>query len=89
MRDELKVQALGVVGTGWGSWVATRYLVTMYNVVLNVVILRLSSYEEVQACVNIQPLISVAVEAAREDLYEVFEEVRCPTSTPRSSKWIC
>ena len=24
-------------------------------------------------------LISVAVEAAREDLYEVFEEVRCPT----------
>ena len=79
MRDELKVQALGVVGTGWGSWVATRYLVTMYNVVLNVVILRLSSYEEVQACVNIQPLISVAVEAAREDLYEVFEEVRCPT----------
>jgi len=63
MRDELKVQALGAVGTGWGSWVATR----------------LSSYEEVQACVNIQPLISVAVEAAKEDLYEVFEEVRCPT----------
>ena len=27
MRDELKVQALGAVGTGWGSWVATRYLV--------------------------------------------------------------
>ena len=24
MRDELRVQALGVVGTGWGSWVATR-----------------------------------------------------------------
>ena len=32
---------------------------------------RLSSYEEVLACVNIQPLISVAVEAAKEDLYEV------------------
>ena len=27
MRDELKVQALGTVGTGWGSWVATRYLI--------------------------------------------------------------
>ena len=40
---------------------------------------RLSSYEEFQACVNIQPLISSAVEAAKEDLYEVLEEVRCPT----------
>merc|ERR1712176_1408611 len=62
MRDELKVRALGAVGTGWGSWVATR----------------LSSYGEVLACVNVQPLISSAVEAAKEDLYEVLEEVSCP-----------
>ena len=40
---------------------------------------RLSSYEEVLAAVNIQPLVSSAVEAAKEDLYEVLEEVRCPT----------
>ena len=24
LRDELGVQAIGVVGTGWGAWVATR-----------------------------------------------------------------
>jgi len=63
LRDVLQVKAMGVVGTGWGSYIATK----------------LSSYEEFLACVNIQPLISSAVEAAKEDLYEVFEEVRCPT----------
>merc|ERR1719268_293940 len=57
------IKAMGVIGTGWGSYVATR----------------LSSYGEILACVNIQPLISSAVEAAKEDLYEVFEDVRCPT----------
>merc|ERR1719369_718295 len=61
-RDQAGVQAIGVVGTGWGSWVATR----------------LSSYGEVLACVNVQPLISSAVEAAKEDMYEVLEEVSCP-----------
>ena len=54
---------MGVIGTGWGSYVATR----------------LSSYGEILACVNIQPLISSAVEAAKEDLYEVYEDVSCPT----------
>jgi len=60
---EQGVEAIGVLGTGWGSWVATR----------------LSSYGEVLACVNVQPLISSAVEAAKEDLYEILEEVECPT----------
>jgi len=63
LRDQAGVQAIGVVGTGWGSWVATR----------------LSSYGEVLACANVQPLISSAVEAAKEDMYEVLEEVGCPT----------
>jgi len=63
LRDDLGVKAIGILGTGWGSYVATR----------------LSSYEEILACVNIQPLISSAVEAAKEDLYEVYEDVRCPT----------
>merc|ERR1719495_2107394 len=62
LRSELGVKAIGVLGTGWGSYLATR----------------LSSYEEVLAGVNIQPLISSAVEAAKEDLYELFEDVRCP-----------
>jgi len=62
LRDDLGIKAIGVVGTGWGSYIATR----------------LSSYEEILACVNIQPLISSAVEAAKEDLYEVYEDVRCP-----------
>ena len=31
MRDELKVQALGAVGTGWGSWVATRYTLIIHD----------------------------------------------------------
>jgi len=57
------IKAMGVIGTGWGSYVATR----------------LSSYGEILACVNIQPLISSAVEAAKEDLYEVYEDVSCPT----------
>jgi len=61
-REELGIKAIGAVGTGWGSWVATR----------------LSSYGEVLACVNVQPLISSAVEAAKEDMYEVLEEVSCP-----------
>eukprot|EP00090_Calanus_glacialis_P037994 TRINITY_DN6610_c0_g1_i4.p1 TRINITY_DN6610_c0_g1~~TRINITY_DN6610_c0_g1_i4.p1 ORF type:complete len:995 (-),score=266.92 TRINITY_DN6610_c0_g1_i4:2318-5302(-) len=63
LRDDLGIKAIGVLGTGWGSYVATR----------------MSSYEEILACVNIQPLISSAVEAAKEDLYEVYEDVRCPT----------
>jgi len=63
LRDQEGVQACGVMGTGWGSWVATR----------------LSSYGEILACVNVHPLISSAVEAAKEDLYEVLEEVNCPT----------
>merc|ERR1711936_141814 len=56
LRDQEGVQAYGVMGTGWGSWVATR----------------LSSYGEILACVNVHPLISSAVEAAKE-------EVNCPT----------
>lgn len=63
LRDDLGIKAIGVLGTGWGSYIATR----------------MSSYEEILACVNIQPLISSAVEAAKEDLYEVYEDVRCPT----------
>jgi len=63
LRDQEGVKAYGVMGTGWGSWVATR----------------LSSYGEILACVNVHPLISSAVEAAKEDLYEVLEEVSCPT----------
>jgi len=63
LRDDLGIKAMSVLGTGWGSYVATR----------------MSSYEEILACVNIQPLISSAVEAAKEDLYEVYEDVRCPT----------
>lgn len=63
LRDDLGIKAMSVIGTGWGSYVATR----------------MSSYEEILACVNIQPLISSAVEAAKEDLYEVYEDVRCPT----------
>jgi len=63
LRDQEGVQAYGVMGTGWGSWVATR----------------LSSYGEILACVNVHPLISSAVEAAKEDMYEVLEEVSCPT----------
>ena len=63
LRDTVGVKAMGVVGTGWGAYIATR----------------LSSYEEFLACVNLEPLISSAVEAAKEDLYEVYEEVRCPT----------
>ena len=34
---------------------------------------------QILACVNVHPLISSAVEAAKEDLYEVLEEVSCPT----------
>ena len=34
---------------------------------------------QILACVNVHPLISSAVEAAKEDLYEVLEEVNCPT----------
>ena len=63
LRDTVGVKAMGVVGTGWGAYIATR----------------LSSYEEFLACVSLEPLISSAVEAAKEDLYEVYEEVRCPT----------
>jgi len=63
LRDDLSIKAIGALGTGWGSYVATR----------------LSSYGEILACVNLQPLISSAVEAAKEDLYEVYEDVSCPT----------
>ena len=34
---------------------------------------------QILACVNVHPLISSAVEAAKEDLYEVLEEVNLPT----------
>ena len=63
LRDSVGVKAMGVVGTGWGAYIATR----------------LSSYEEFLASVCLEPLVSSAVEAAKEDLYEVYEEVRCPT----------
>jgi len=63
LKDTLGIKAISAIGTGWGSYVATR----------------LSSYGEILACVNIQPLISSAVEAAKEDLYEVYEDVSCPT----------
>ena len=36
-------------------------------------------FSQILACVNVHPLISSAVEAAKEDLYEVLEEVNCPT----------
>jgi len=62
LSEEVKVKSIGVIGTGWGSYLATR----------------LSSYGEVTAGVNIHPLISTSVEAAGEDLYEVLEEVSCP-----------
>jgi len=62
LRDEVGVKAIGVVGTGWGSYLTTR----------------LSGYGEVLVGVNVQPMISMAVEAAEEDLYEVLEEVSCP-----------
>jgi len=63
LKETLGIKAISAIGTGWGSYVATR----------------LSSYGEILACVNIQPLISSAVEAAKEDLYEVYEDVSCPT----------
>lgn len=36
-------------------------------------------FPQILACVNVHPLISSAVEAAKEDMYEVLEEVSCPT----------
>ena len=74
------------MGTGWGSWVATR--LSSYGEVLlnhhcssssNITGLILFSISQILACVNVHPLISSAVEAAKEDLYEVLEEVNCPT----------
>jgi len=56
------VKCIGVVGTGWGAYLA----------------LRLSSYGEINAGVLINPAVSVIVESLGEDLYEVFEEVGCP-----------
>jgi len=63
--NEMSVKAVGVVGTGWGSYVATR----------------LCSYGEVLCGVNIHPSISVATETVGEDLYELFEEVNSPQMT--------
>ena len=78
------------MGTGWGSWVATR--LSSYGEVRalqspllicssspNITGFILSSILQILACVNVHPLISSAVEAAKEDLYEVLEEVNCPT----------
>jgi len=62
LRDDLAVQAIGVVGVGWGGYLATR----------------LAAYGEILAAVALEPVVSGAVEAAGEDLYEVLEEVRCP-----------
>jgi len=62
IRDQIKPKSVGVVGTGWGAYFASR----------------LSSYGEVNAGVLINPSVSRVVEALGEDLYEVFEEVSCP-----------
>lgn len=53
---------IGVLGTGWGTYLAAR----------------LSSYGEIKAGIMIQPSISAIVETLNEDLFEVFEEVQCP-----------
>jgi len=62
LRDTLAVKTIGVVGTGWGAYIATR----------------IASYGEVSAGVIVNPSVSTVVEALAEDLYEVYEEVSCP-----------
>ena len=74
------MKAYGVMGTGWGSWVATR--LSSYGEVesdKNNINTSIPSLLQILACVNVHPLISSAVEAAKEDLYEVLEEVNLPT----------
>lgn len=62
LRDTVEVRCIGLIGAGWGAYVASR----------------LASYGEVNAGVLLQPSVSIVVEAVGEDLYEVFEEVACP-----------
>jgi len=62
IKETIQPKSIGVVGTGWGAYVATR----------------LAAYHEVNAGVHISPSVSVVVEALAEDLYEVLEEVSCP-----------
>jgi len=62
IRDTLAVKSVGVVGTGWGAYIAAR----------------IASYGEISAGVMVNPSVSTVVEALAEDLYEVYEEVSCP-----------
>jgi len=62
IRDTLGAKSIGVIGIGWGSYLATR----------------LSSYGEVNAGCIVNPSTSIVVEVLQEDLYELYEEVSCP-----------
>lgn len=62
IRDTLDVKSIGVIGTGWGAYVACK----------------LSSYGEVNAGVLVNPSDSIVIEAVEEDLYELFEEIESP-----------
>lgn len=62
-RDHLGVKAFGALGTGWGSYMATR----------------ISSYSTDVVCgVVLEPSTTEVVAATGEDLYEILEEVACP-----------
>jgi len=62
IRKNENFKFIGVLGTGWGTYLSAK----------------LSSYGEIKAGIMIEPSISAVVEALNEDLFEVFEEVRCP-----------
>jgi len=62
IRDTLGAKSIGVVGVGWGAYLATR----------------LSSYGEVNAAAVVNPSTSIVVEYLQEDLYELYEEVSIP-----------
>jgi len=62
IRDTICAKSIGVIGVGWGAYLATR----------------LSSYGEVNAAAIVNPSTSIVVEYLQEDLYEVYEEVSIP-----------
>jgi len=62
IRDNLDVRSIGVLGTGWGAYLACK----------------LSSYNEVNCGVLVNPSDSIVIGAVEEDLYELFEEIESP-----------
>jgi hypothetical protein len=62
IRDTIGAKSIGVIGVGWGAYLATR----------------LSSYGEVNAAAIVNPSTSTVVEYLQEDLYELYEEVSIP-----------